>query len=81
MISHPAVGGFLTHCGWNSILERAWCTVPLICFIPLTDQFTNKKLVVDDWKIGLNLSDKKQVKQDEVAEKIHCVMGGKSVDE
>ncbi|XWS55850.1 hypothetical protein CRYUN_Cryun09bG0035300 [Craigia yunnanensis] len=81
VISHPAVGGFLTHCGWNSILESVWYTVPLICFPLLTDQFTNRKLVVDDWKIGINLSDKKQIKQDEVAEKIHRVMGGKSADE
>ncbi|XVE96629.1 hypothetical protein REPUB_Repub02eG0239200 [Reevesia pubescens] len=81
VISNPAVGGFLTHCGWNSILESVWCTVPLICFPLLTDQFPNRKLVVDDWKIGLNLSDNKQIKRDQVAEKIHRVMGGKSADE
>ncbi|XVF76417.1 hypothetical protein PTKIN_Ptkin13bG0264600 [Pterospermum kingtungense] len=81
VISHPAVGAFLTHCGWNSILESVWCTVPLICFPLLTDQFTNRKLVVDDWKIGLNLSDDRKIKKDEVAEKIHRVMGGKTADE
>ncbi|EOY07886.1 UDP-glucuronosyl/UDP-glucosyltransferase - like 10 [Theobroma cacao] len=81
VISHPAVGGFLTHCGWNSILESVWCTVPLICFPLLTDQFTNRKLAVDDWKIGLNLSDKKQINRDEVVEKIHRLISRKSGDD
>ncbi|KAA8518730.1 hypothetical protein F0562_016496 [Nyssa sinensis] len=81
VISHPAIGGFLTHCGWNSILESIWCNVPLICFPLLTDQFTNRKLVVDDWRIGLNLCDKKSITRQEVAEKINHLMKGKISDE
>lgn len=74
VISHPSIGGFLTHCGWNSILESIWCGVPLICFPLLTDQFTNRKLVVNDWKIGINLCDQKSVNRGEVAEKINHFM-------
>uniref|UniRef100_A0A5B7ATH2 Glycosyltransferase n=1 Tax=Davidia involucrata TaxID=16924 RepID=A0A5B7ATH2_DAVIN len=81
VISHQAIGGFLTHCGWNSILESIWCNLPLICFPLLTDQFTNRKLVVDDWRIGLNLCDKKSVTREEVGEKINRLMGGKTSDE
>ncbi|KAK1409777.1 hypothetical protein QVD17_36306 [Tagetes erecta] len=61
VISHLSIGGFLTHCGWNSILESIWCGVPLICFPLLTDQFTNRKLVVDDWRIGINLCERKNL--------------------
>ncbi|XP_051152516.1 UDP-glycosyltransferase 86A1-like [Andrographis paniculata] len=57
VLANPAVGGFLTHCGWNSILESIWCGIPMICYPLLTDQFTNRKLVVDDLKIGINLCD------------------------
>ncbi|VFQ78947.1 unnamed protein product [Cuscuta campestris] len=57
VISHPAIRGFLSHCGWNSILESIWCGIPLICYPLVTDQFTNRKLVVDEWKIGIDLCD------------------------
>ncbi|XP_026403227.1 UDP-glycosyltransferase 86A2 [Papaver somniferum] len=77
VLSHPAVGGFLTHCGWNSILESIWCSVPMLCFPLLTDQFTNRKLVVDDWKIGLNIG-RKQITRKEVSEKIIRLMDEKS---
>ncbi|KAH7842154.1 hypothetical protein Vadar_002095 [Vaccinium darrowii] len=81
VISHPAVGGFLTHCGWNSIFESVWCSVPLLCFPLLTDQFTNRKLVVDDWKVGLNLCEERPVTREEVANKINRLMQGKTSDE
>ncbi|PQQ21132.1 UDP-glycosyltransferase 86A1 [Prunus yedoensis var. nudiflora] len=74
VISHPSIGGFITHCGWNSILESIWCNLPLLCFPLLTDQFTNRKLVVDDWRVGLNLCDQKPITKEEVAEKISRLM-------
>ncbi|ONK72273.1 uncharacterized protein A4U43_C04F17630 [Asparagus officinalis] len=55
VLGHKSAGGFLTHCGWNSILESIRCEVPLLCFPLLTDQFTNRKLVVRDWTIGIDL--------------------------
>ncbi|KAJ8768851.1 hypothetical protein K2173_023755 [Erythroxylum novogranatense] len=81
MLAHPAVGGFLTHCGWNSILESIWCEVPLLCFPLLTDQFTNRKLVVDDWKIGINVSHKKVITKEDISQNIDGVMRGKLGDE
>ncbi|PRQ43589.1 putative hexosyltransferase [Rosa chinensis] len=81
VISHPAIGGFLTHCGWNSILESIWCGLPLLCYPLLTDQFTNRKLVVDDWKVGINLCDRKPITKEEVKEKVNRLMSGKSSEE
>ncbi|KAJ4829682.1 hypothetical protein Tsubulata_007478 [Turnera subulata] len=78
VLSHPAIGGFLTHCGWNSILESTWCQVPLLCFPLLTDQFTNRKLVVEDWKTGINLSSKKLIIKEEVSNNINRLMTGES---
>ncbi|CAH8384158.1 unnamed protein product [Eruca vesicaria subsp. sativa] len=67
VISNPAIGGFLTHCGWNSILESVCCGLPLLCYPLLNDQFTNRKLVVDDWRMGINLCHKKIITRDEVS--------------
>lgn len=81
VLAHPAIGGFLSHCGWNSTLESVWCEVPMLCFPLLTDQFTNRKLIVDDWKLGLNLCDRKPISKLEISEKIKILMGGKTSDE
>ncbi|KAJ8648217.1 hypothetical protein MRB53_001240 [Persea americana] len=82
VLSHPSVGGFLTHCGWNSIMESVWCGIPLLCFPLLTDQFTNRKLVVDDLKIGLDLiGQRRMVTREEVSIKIKDLMVGKLSDD
>ncbi|KAL3642608.1 hypothetical protein CASFOL_013423 [Castilleja foliolosa] len=79
VLSSPAVGGFLTHNGWNSTVESMWYGVPMICYPIAFDQFPNRKLVVDDWKIGISLCDGISVDRFEVAEKIKSLMSEGSV--
>ncbi|KAF7805624.1 UDP-glycosyltransferase 86A2 [Senna tora] len=82
VLTHPAIAGFLTHCGWNSTLESIWSEVPLLCFPLLTDQFTNRKLVVDDWKIGFNLGDRcGSITKEQVSENVSRLMDGRSREE
>ncbi|CAL4933873.1 unnamed protein product [Urochloa decumbens] len=76
VLSHAAVGGFLTHCGWNSILESVWAGVPMLCFPLLTDQLTNRRLVVREWRAGVSIGDRGAVDAGEVTARIEGVMGG-----
>ncbi|XP_051130216.1 UDP-glycosyltransferase 86A1-like [Andrographis paniculata] len=83
VLESPAVGGFLTHCGWNSAVESIWCGVPMICRPVMLDQPTNRKLVVDDWGVGLNLYDgggsSPLVDRERIADKIRELMSSDKV--
>ncbi|XP_021769077.1 UDP-glycosyltransferase 76F1-like [Chenopodium quinoa] len=72
VLSHPAVGGFWTHNGWNSTLESICEGVPMLCQPINTDQYTNAKLVSDGWKIGLKVE--KKVKREEIVRSIRKLM-------
>ncbi|XP_051151152.1 UDP-glycosyltransferase 74E2-like [Andrographis paniculata] len=53
VLSHPAVGCFVSHCGWNSTLEALSLGVPVVAVPQWSDQPTNAKFVTDVWKIGV----------------------------
>ncbi|XP_050386276.1 LOW QUALITY PROTEIN: UDP-glycosyltransferase 76F1-like [Argentina anserina] len=55
VLSHPAVGVFWAHNGWNSTLESICEGVPMICMPCFTDQMVNAIYVTNIWKIGLQL--------------------------
>ncbi|CAK7323180.1 unnamed protein product [Dovyalis caffra] len=52
ILSHRAVGAFLTHCGWNSILEGIVAGVPMLAWPMAADQFVGATLLVDELKVA-----------------------------
>ncbi|RZC86480.1 hypothetical protein C5167_030558 [Papaver somniferum] len=55
VLCHSSVGGFWTHCGWNSVMESIYAGVPMLTFPIYFDQIPNRKLIVDDLKVGMKV--------------------------
>ncbi|XP_028065935.1 abscisate beta-glucosyltransferase-like [Camellia sinensis] len=55
ILEHQAIGGFLTHCGWNSAIEGIGAGVPMITWPITAEHFFIESLVTDVLKTGIRV--------------------------
>ncbi|KAG6467013.1 UDP-glycosyltransferase 89B2-like [Zingiber officinale] len=53
ILNHAAVGAFISHCGWNSVLEAVAAGVSLLTWPMTADQFFNARLLEEEIGTGV----------------------------
>ncbi|XP_019092591.1 PREDICTED: UDP-glycosyltransferase 88A1-like [Camelina sativa] len=57
VLNHKAIGGFVTHCGWNSILESVCAGVPMVAWPLYAEQRFNRVVIVEEIKIAIPMNE------------------------
>ncbi|KAI3803709.1 hypothetical protein L1987_31869 [Smallanthus sonchifolius] len=88
ILEHESAGGFVTHCGWNSVLEGFSGGVAMVAWPVMAEQFNNAKLVTNVLQIGVSIGDvlwsadstREGVKWEAIERVVARVMGVKEGD-
>ncbi|KAI3704779.1 hypothetical protein L1987_75008 [Smallanthus sonchifolius] len=81
ILEHEIVKGFVSHCGWNLVLESICAAVPILAWPLAAEQPLNAKFVVEEMKIGVRVetcdgSVKRFVKWEGLKKKVKELMEG-----
>ncbi|PUZ55211.1 hypothetical protein GQ55_5G194100 [Panicum hallii var. hallii] len=87
VLAHAAVGGFVTHCGWNSVLEAVMAGVPMLAW-PLYAEQRMNRVFLEEMRLAVAVegydSGSGLVAAEEVAAKVRWLMdsgGGRALRE
>ncbi|XP_044487154.1 anthocyanidin 3-O-glucosyltransferase 2-like [Mangifera indica] len=56
VLAHKAVGGFVSHCGWNSTLESIWFAVPIAAWPMYAEQQLNAFQMVVELESAVDIN-------------------------
>ncbi|GMP88169.1 hypothetical protein CsSME_00040246 [Camellia sinensis var. sinensis] len=77
ILSHKSLCVFLTHCGWNSVLEALSNGVPMLSWPMGAEQNFNAKMLEEEMGLCVGLaSGSSEVNHKDMVKKIDLVMGG-----
>ncbi|KAI3519465.1 hypothetical protein L1887_08609 [Cichorium endivia] len=78
ILSHESVGGFVSHCGWNSVLEAVVAGVPMVAWPLYAEQKMNRVYLVEEMKVAVavDMSSDGFVTATVVEEKVKELMQG-----
>ncbi|KAL5701818.1 7-deoxyloganetin glucosyltransferase [Ranunculus cassubicifolius] len=74
VLCHSSIGGFLTHGGWNSIMDTICGGIPIISWPFFGDQQTNCWSACSHWGIGMEIDN--DVKRDKLEALVRELMEG-----
>ncbi|XP_034710734.1 LOW QUALITY PROTEIN: UDP-glycosyltransferase 88A1-like [Vitis riparia] len=57
VLNHESVGGFVTHCGWNSLLEALCAGVPMVAWPLYAEERFNRVILVEEMKLALPMEE------------------------
>ncbi|KAG2685453.1 hypothetical protein I3843_10G119100 [Carya illinoinensis] len=88
ILDHESVGGFVTHCGWNSTLEGVAAGVTMVTWPISAEQFYNEKLVTQVLKIGVTVGVQQWIrvggdiiKKEAIEKAVRQIMVGEEAEE
>ncbi|KAJ6991894.1 anthocyanidin 3-O-glucosyltransferase 6 isoform X2 [Populus alba x Populus x berolinensis] len=55
ILAHPSIGGFVSHCGWNSTLESIWFDVPMATWPLYAEQQFNAFLMIVEFRLAIEI--------------------------
>ncbi|KAF2308567.1 hypothetical protein GH714_010709 [Hevea brasiliensis] len=77
ILEHQSVQGFLSHCGWNSVLDSICAGVPILAWPMMAEQPLNARMVVEEIKVGLRVETCRGfVKGEELAKTVRELIEG-----
>ncbi|QCE12638.1 UDP-glucosyltransferase [Vigna unguiculata] len=81
ILNHPAIACFVTHCGWNSIIEGLCGGIPFLCWPFFSDQFINRSYICDVWRVGVGLDKDENgvISKGEIRKKVEQVVGNEDM--
>ncbi|KAL1202019.1 UDP-glycosyltransferase 71C3 [Cardamine amara subsp. amara] len=82
VMAHKAIRGFVSHCGWNSVLESLWFGVPIATWPMYAEQQLNAFTMVKELELAVELrldyvlANGEIVEAEEIAGAIRSLMDG-----